>query len=52
MKSILTWLDRLTARWWFGEAVVITTCVGILAHESALQGGKRMPLPEFTFLSE
>lgn len=25
------------------------TCVGILAHESAMQGGKIMPLPEFTF---
>ena len=25
------------------------TCVGILAHESALQGGKTLPLPEFTF---
>lgn len=24
------------------------TCVGILAHESALAGGKTMPLPEFT----
>ena len=24
------------------------TCVGILAHESALQGGKQMFLPEFT----
>lgn len=24
------------------------TCVGILAHESAMQGGKIMPLPEFT----
>jgi predicted dehydrogenase len=24
------------------------TCVGILAHESALQGGKTIPLPEFT----
>jgi predicted dehydrogenase len=24
------------------------TCVGILAHESALQGGKIIPLPEFT----
>ncbi|MBL0740968.1 Gfo/Idh/MocA family oxidoreductase [Chryseolinea lacunae] len=24
------------------------TCVGILAHESALQGGKIMPLPAFT----
>jgi hypothetical protein len=24
------------------------TCVGILAHESALQDGKRMMLPEFT----
>ena len=25
------------------------TCVGLLAHESAKQGGKVMPLPEFTF---
>ncbi|PKQ45595.1 Gfo/Idh/MocA family oxidoreductase [Confluentibacter flavum] len=25
------------------------TCVGILAHESALQGGKQMNLPDFTF---
>jgi hypothetical protein len=25
------------------------TCVGILAHESARQGGKIMQLPEFTF---
>ena len=25
------------------------TCVGILAHESALKGGERIPLPEFTF---
>jgi predicted dehydrogenase len=25
------------------------TCVGILAHESALQGGKIIPLPDFTF---
>lgn len=25
------------------------TCVGILAHESALQGGKTLTLPEFTF---
>jgi hypothetical protein len=24
------------------------TCVGILAHESAMQGGKQMFLPEFT----
>ncbi|HNQ13859.1 MAG TPA: gfo/Idh/MocA family oxidoreductase, partial [Bacteroidia bacterium] len=24
------------------------TCVGILAHESAQQGGKVIPLPEFT----
>ncbi len=24
------------------------TCVGILAHESAMAGGKMMPLPEFT----
>ncbi|MEO6328847.1 MAG: Gfo/Idh/MocA family oxidoreductase [Ginsengibacter sp.] len=27
------------------------TCVGILAHESALQGGKQIYLPEFTFNS-
>jgi hypothetical protein len=26
------------------------TCVGILAHESAMQGGRRITLPEFTFL--
>lgn len=25
------------------------TCAGILAHQSALNGGKAMPLPEFTF---
>jgi predicted dehydrogenase len=25
------------------------TCVGILAHESALKGGETLPLPEFTF---
>ena len=25
------------------------TCVGILAHESALKGGERIPLPAFTF---
>lgn len=25
------------------------TCVGILAHESALQGGKQISLPDFTF---
>jgi predicted dehydrogenase len=25
------------------------TCVGILAHESAMNGGKMMPLPDFTF---
>jgi predicted dehydrogenase len=25
------------------------TCVGILAHESAMKGGERIPLPEFTF---
>ncbi len=25
------------------------TCVGILAHESALAGGERLPLPEWTF---
>lgn len=25
------------------------TCVGILAHESAMNGGKIMPLPDFTF---
>lgn len=24
------------------------TCVGILAHESAMKGGERIPLPEFT----
>src|SRR5690606_36407754 len=24
------------------------TCVGILAHESALQSGKQIPLPDFT----
>ena len=24
------------------------TCVGILAHESAMQGGKQMNLPDFT----
>ena len=28
------------------------TCVGILAHESALNGGERVPLPEFTFLPD
>ena len=28
------------------------TCVGILAHESAIGGGERIPLPEFTFLPE
>lgn len=28
------------------------TCVGILAHESAMKGGERIPLPEFTFLAE
>jgi len=28
------------------------TCVGILAHESALKGGARIQLPEFTFLPE
>jgi hypothetical protein len=27
------------------------TCVGILAHESAMQDGKQIPMPEFT-LSE
>ena len=27
------------------------TCVGILAHESALQGGEIIPLPEFTHMS-
>lgn len=27
------------------------TCVGILAHESAMQGGKIIPLPEFTLHS-
>src|SRR5690606_20135371 len=25
------------------------TCVGILAHESAMRGGEIIPLPEFTF---
>jgi len=25
------------------------TCVGILAHESAMESGKIIPLPEFTF---
>ena len=25
------------------------TCAGILSHESALKGGERIPLPEFTF---
>jgi hypothetical protein len=25
------------------------TCVGILAHESALKGGELIKLPEFTF---
>jgi hypothetical protein len=25
------------------------TCVGILAHESAMNGGKIMKLPDFTF---
>ena len=24
------------------------TCVGILAHESAMKGGERIPLPDFT----
>ena len=28
------------------------TCVGILAHESAMKGGERIPLPEFTFPPE
>ena len=28
------------------------TCTGILAHESALKGGERVFLPEFTFLPE
>src|SRR5215217_6766386 len=28
------------------------TCVGILAHESALQGGKRINLPEFSLTSQ
>ena len=28
------------------------TCVGILAHESAMKGGERIPLPEFTLLPE
>ncbi|HTF20046.1 MAG TPA: Gfo/Idh/MocA family oxidoreductase [Chryseolinea sp.] len=27
------------------------TCVGILAHESALKGGAIIPLPEFTFVN-
>ncbi|MBZ0302542.1 MAG: Gfo/Idh/MocA family oxidoreductase [Anaerolineae bacterium] len=27
------------------------TCVGIMAHESALKGGQMMPLPEFTLSS-
>jgi hypothetical protein len=27
------------------------TCVGILAHESALEGGEKIPLPGFTFHS-
>jgi predicted dehydrogenase len=27
------------------------TCVGILAHESAMKGGDKIPLPEFTFRS-
>jgi len=26
------------------------TCVGILAHESAMQGGKQLNLPDFTFM--
>ena len=30
MNRVLTWLDRLTARWWFGEAVVLTVCASIL----------------------
>ena len=28
------------------------TCVGILAHESALKGGEIIRLPEYTFLGE
>lgn len=28
------------------------TCVGILAHESAMAGGKKIELPEFTFTPE
>lgn len=28
------------------------TCVGILAHESAQQGGKLVPLPDFTFVKK
>lgn len=28
------------------------TCVGILAHESAQQGGKIIPLPDFTFVKK
>ncbi|MDB5250557.1 MAG: oxidoreductase [Segetibacter sp.] len=28
------------------------TCVGILAHESAMQGGKQLSLPEFTLSTE
>ena len=28
------------------------TCVGILAHESAMKGGERIFLPDFTFLAE
>jgi len=28
------------------------TCVGILAHESAMKGGERISLPEFTLTGE
>jgi len=28
------------------------TCVGILAHDSAMKGGEKIPLPEFTFLPD
>ncbi len=34
------WPNAVTSANW--------TCVGILAHESAMQGGKIIPLPEFT----
>jgi hypothetical protein len=27
------------------------TCVGILAHESAMQGGRILPMPDFTLSS-